>query len=124
MTIEPNGNVSQLPGTNGLVKAMLLVNANGSINLCYNSQLTGFAATTPLCGFNVNHPSTGVFDIQFPFQVNVRFFSVSPAFDNGNTNFSGLPFESGVRPIAPDTVRVQVGTDTANVDVPFYLIVF
>lgn len=70
--IQTDGTISQLPAANGLVKAMLLVNADGTINLCYNSQ-----AAPGTCGITVNHAGGGTYDITFPFQVNVRFFSVT-----------------------------------------------
>lgn len=126
MKINPDGNLSQPLSTNGLVKAMLLVNGDGSINLCYNSQLTGGGATTPSCGFSVVHQSNpAVYDITFPFQVNVRFFSASAAFDNGNTNANGLAAKIGVRPIAGQTIRVQTALQDGDPrDIAFYLIVY
>ncbi|HYX41456.1 MAG TPA: hypothetical protein VE821_07155, partial [Pyrinomonadaceae bacterium] len=118
--IYANGNTGQALNSGGFVKAMLLVNPNGSINLCYNSQLTGAGATTPLCGFSVNHSSTGIYDITFPFQVNSRFFLATVA---DTTNGPGDV--AVVRPFDSQTVRVVTFFATLGFrDDPFYLIVF
>jgi hypothetical protein len=124
--ITINGHATQPIGNGGFVKAMVLVNADGSINLCYNSQLTGSAATTPPCGLSVNTPFGDVYDITFPFQVNVRFLSATTAYECcGNIINSGSPAQIGARPISPQTIRVQVKFEgRVGVSIPFYLIVF
>jgi len=103
---------------------MLLVNADASINLCYNSQLTGSGATTSPCGFSVAHPSTGVYEITFPYQINSRFFSATLAIEpNGGFAADDI----GTRPISSQTIRVrtvQISPSPALVDNTFYLIVY
>jgi hypothetical protein len=121
ITITPSGNTLTIAGTAppGVVKAMLLVNADGTINLCFNSQLSGSDATTPPCGFSVSHPSAGIYDITFPFQVNTRFFSGTVA---ETTVANGML----VRPSAPQVVRAAVFYigNVTYADGPFYLMVF
>ena len=70
------GNVVQDRGSNGLVKAMAFVDGSNTIVRCYNSTLTGSAATTPPCGFQ-NLMASGNRQIDFGFQVDDRFVSVT-----------------------------------------------
>jgi len=129
MTIDPAGPVTQLPTANGLVKAMLLVNADGSINLCYNSQLTGNAATTVPCGFSIGFtdPSNpnpgGGYEITFPFQINTRFFSATVAQDFGNSLANANEIQ--LRPRSPQVLSVFTTRDYFHFQATgFYLIVF
>jgi hypothetical protein len=63
----------------GLVKAMLLVDANGKIVRCFNSILTGSAASTLPCGFKSSLGSSGRYIIiNFGFQVDDRFILTTP----------------------------------------------
>jgi len=107
--IQTDGTISQLPAANGLVKAMLLVNADGSINLCYNSQ-----AAPGTCGVTANYTGVGTYDITFPFQVNVRFFSLTVGDFNGATS-------TGVLTLNQTQVRVGMNDGGPH---RFYLMVF
>jgi hypothetical protein len=49
------------------------LNAPYTITRCFNSYLTGAAATTPPCGFNLTEVQPGLFNIDFGFQMNDRF---------------------------------------------------
>ena len=113
--IVAEGDVVQPLSSNGLVKAMLLVNADGTINLCYNSQLSGSAATTPPCGFSVSRAGQGDYRVTFPFQVNVRFFSATI----GDVSTAG---GAQVAPINATQVRVTTASGTS--DNRFYLLVY
>jgi hypothetical protein len=120
ITITPSGNPLTIAGTAppGVVKAMLLVNADGTINVCYNSQLGGSDATTPPCGFSVirtPQDPQGDYIVSFPFQVNTRFFSATI----GDINSSGGP---AVAPL--NATQVRVVTNGGSRDNRFYLIVF
>jgi hypothetical protein len=71
-----DGNVQQARTAGGWVKAMAVVqglNAPYTITRCFNSYLTGAAATTPPCGFNLTEVQPGLFNIDFGFQMNDRF---------------------------------------------------
>jgi hypothetical protein len=90
------GNAVQDRGSNGLVKAMAFVNPFGSnkFERCYNSQLTGTAATTPPCGFTYIDIS-GEFPfvlIDFGFQVDDRFVSVTPTYSGGENTGANISY--------------------------------
>ncbi len=67
---------------NGLIKAMVYVNANGSIIRCYNGILN---STTGNCGFLPVFVGTGQYNVNFGFRVDDRFISITPTVgDNVN----------------------------------------
>jgi hypothetical protein len=74
-----DSNVQQARAAGGWVKAMVDVAGPGgapySIVLCFNSSLTGAAATTPPCGISLTERSVGVIDLTFNFEVDDRFYS-------------------------------------------------
>jgi hypothetical protein len=70
-----DGHAKQTLAHGGWVKAMLYVEANGTISRCYNSQTSGSAVSTPPCGFIIDHP--GVYFITPPFDIHQRFISVT-----------------------------------------------
>jgi hypothetical protein len=77
-----NGNVSQNRDGGGWVKAMAFVVAATppySILRCFNSALTGAAATTPPCGINFTEDPRGIgyWNFDFGFDVHDRFISAS-----------------------------------------------
>jgi hypothetical protein len=76
-----DSNVGQSRSTGGWVKAMAYIVENPStstyaIARCYNSQVTGAAASTPPCGFTLTHNFAGFTILDFGFQVNDRFINV------------------------------------------------
>jgi hypothetical protein len=77
-----DSNVQQARTAGGWIKAMLEVDANSSINRCFNSTLTGAAATTPPCGIDLEHPETGVYNLNFNFEVDDRFYTTQILFDS------------------------------------------
>lgn len=73
--IQTNGNMTQDVSKYGLPKAMLFVQANGTIVRCYNG-VTG--ATTNGCGFSVSTFHSGnEYLVDFGFDVTARFASVT-----------------------------------------------
>ena len=71
-----DSNVQQARSAGGWVKAMIYVNGYTppyKIVRCFNSTLTGAAATTPPCGFNLEETGQGVFINDFGFQITDRF---------------------------------------------------
>jgi hypothetical protein len=68
------GNTTQDLSSFGMPKAMILVDPNANILRCYNGT-TG--VSTGNCGFSVTKPNTGLYKIDFGFQVNNRFFSLA-----------------------------------------------
>ncbi len=85
MLIDPPGNVNvygnviQPITSNGLVKALIALNPNGTIARCFNAVTNSSAGG---CGFSSARASTGVYSINFGFQVDNRFLSSSAV--NGN----------------------------------------
>ena len=123
------GNVAQALSGNGLVKAMIYVNGDGTIVRCYN----GIAnSSTGNCGFSVvkSNVSDGIYDINFGFQVNNRFLSVTAqqtfTASNGVYIGTGYAFFQD-----PNNNQVEVSTFITNVDFngaradnPFMVIVY
>ena len=76
LAFAATGNVQQDRASGGWVKALLFVNtaqAPYTILRCFNSTLTGTAATTPPCGFDLLEQGPGVFTINFGFELDDRF---------------------------------------------------
>ncbi len=108
-----DGNAAQKRDAGGWVKAMARVSGT-NITRCYNSQTTGTAIYTPPCGIT-STGAIGTYDLDFGFQVNDRFFTITP-------EWSGItgPTDVGVRYFLNDhTVTVTVYPDFA-----FYIIVY
>jgi hypothetical protein len=80
--IVANGNASQSRAGGGWVKAMVFINglsAPYSILRCFNSALSGAAASTPPCGFTLTEISVGEFVVDFGFEVDDRFYATGLA---------------------------------------------
>jgi hypothetical protein len=124
-----NGNAGQARTSGGWVKAMVLYSGfnSGNIAYCFNSTLSGTAATTPPCGFGQRKLGTGDYIIDFGFEVDDRFFSVAPS-------FYSLPFTlctvtnggNGCTSILTGLTanQVEVTSQGAVNDDKFYLIVY
>lgn len=87
MIIDQNGNIDQTRASGGVVKAMLHFspNSGGKILSCFNSTLAGAAATTPPCGFSFDITGGGDYIFDLGFEVDDRFYSVTPTFQTGGT---------------------------------------
>ena len=68
------GNAAQSLSSNGLVKAMMFVEADGTIIRCYNGVTN---SSTGNCGFSISKAASSYL-INFGFQVNNRFAVVTP----------------------------------------------
>jgi hypothetical protein len=100
LTIDSAGNASQQPTAGGLVKAMLYVNGDSApynIVRCFNSTLSGPAATTPPCGITFNEEELGIWGFTFNFEVDNRFASAT------------LDYPSNSSP--PGVIRLGYGVD-------------
>jgi len=80
-----DGNVKQQRASGGWVKAMVYASGfgSGALYYCYNSTLSGAAATTPPCGFTIVKPfpfNNGDYIIDFGFQVEDRLLSLTPSY--------------------------------------------
>jgi hypothetical protein len=77
-----DSNVQQARSASGWVKAMVYVNgyfAPYTILRCFNSALSGAAATTPPCGIDFQELATGIgnWSFDFGFEVDDRFYSAT-----------------------------------------------
>jgi hypothetical protein len=79
-----DSNVQQARTAGGWVKALVLLDQKGILR-CFNSTLSGAAATTPPCNFFFHEWGTGDYTIDFQFQVNDRFVSATAGGANGIT---------------------------------------
>jgi hypothetical protein len=79
VTIDQNGDISQARAAGGTVKAMLHFSpySGGKIISCFNSTLSGAAATTPPCGFLFDITGVGDYIFDFGFEVDDRFYSAT-----------------------------------------------
>jgi hypothetical protein len=124
-----DSNVSQTRDKGGWVKAMAFVDPNVpsgiAVTRCFNSQLGGAAASTPPCGISINHIGQGLNLLDFGFQVNDRFVSITGAAAANplyvTANLSYCTDCSSVNQVETDTFRV----DTAeNSDAAFTIFIF
>jgi hypothetical protein len=136
----PNGdgfwtvnNVYQDRSAGGWVKALVFASGNsGNIVSCFNSTLIGAPATVPPCGFFLDKRGTGDYIIDFGFQVDDRFLSItgmnwintliSPPFLAVCTDYIGVLCN---HTLTPNQVEITtVYSDTTFVDQKFYLVVY
>ena len=101
------GNVTQAASSNGLVKAMIAVNASGEIARCYNG-ITN--SSTGNCNFVITEPlgGVGVFRINFGFPVAGRFVAVTPRYQQSAINNRGANYREF------DSVSIEVFTFSAG----------
>jgi hypothetical protein len=128
LTLGTDGNLSQPRTRNGLVKALLVVNENGTIARCYNSQS---GASSENCGFSIRN-DLGQYLITFPFQVSDRFATATPNIESGrhkvglNLAYGGSvglsTSQIAVLTFYTDTSRGTGATDPTNA--PFTLVVY
>ncbi len=79
VTIDQNGDFAQPRTAGGTVKAMLFYSPfNGTaIVSCFNSTLSGAAATKPPCGFSIIASFVGDYVLDLGFKIDDRFLSVT-----------------------------------------------
>jgi hypothetical protein len=123
-----NGNTGQDRSSGGWVKAMVYYSGlSNGIAYCFNSTLSGAAATTPPCGFTPTRFIAGDYQIDFGFQVDDRFFSVGGAGGVNTicTDTNAAPGCAGTTVNANQAeIILQTSTGGARFDSKFYLIVY
>ncbi|MDM7922297.1 MAG: hypothetical protein QUS14_08340 [Pyrinomonadaceae bacterium] len=118
LVIQDNGNISQGRDKNGLVKALLKVHETGAIIRCYNST-TGVSAGS--CGFAVSRPETGIYDINFGFEIGDRFVVAQGTRESGGCV---VPVAS-INAQGGDFMRIRMScASNLNDDNTFFLVVF
>jgi hypothetical protein len=119
-----NGNTGQARSAGGLVKAMALVDGISTpynIERCFNSALSGGAASTPPCGFVLQQIAAGQFNVDFGFEVDDRFFSVTLYYWTGTNVITTY-----AQPDPADQNQLEVFSWDGSQSVPFdfYLLVY
>ncbi len=101
--LNANGNATQARAMGGLVKAIVYIGAKG-IQRCFNSQLPPSQATSVPCGITYTAGTNGVSDVDFGFQINDRFISISSDYLRG----------AAARAYSTNVVRVTQDPGTCN----------
>lgn len=110
-----DGNTTQTLADGGFVKAMAEIDAAGTIESCYNSQISPASATTVPCGITTSSPSSNVRQVDFGFDMSHRYVSITP--------FSGVM--PSYNPVGDNTVDILFYDHNNNeVQVLFDIIVF
>jgi len=117
--VYANGNAGQTRDKSGFVKAMLYVDpfqpSFAYIQRCYNGITNNSNGD---CGFSVVRDFTGWYSIDFGFQVNDRFYSLTLEFDG----IVGAVSRPGTNQLQ---VRLYQSDDPSNrLDSPFWLIIY
>ena len=121
MTITDTGNITQPRDKGGLVKAMIYVNGDGTIARCFNGMTNSSSGG---CGFSVSRSGAGVYVVNFGFQVNDRFYSLTlgnPIFISGTLAASDLAPTLGTNKLWVSAFDVD---DGGYRDTPFTIIVY
>ena len=127
--VGAEGNTMQRRDRGGWVKAMIYVDATGSITRCFNSFQSDGGASLTGCGFTVGHTAaTGVYTVGFPFAVNDRFYSLAAkaasTTEQPRLNV-GINYEIDVNPnslVVSTYLTSGPGTQTA--DASFVLVIY
>ncbi len=122
-TLRVGQDATQPSTANGLVKAMFYFDpfqpAGSQIVTCFNSQLTGAAASTPPCGFAVTHDGLGHNTFDFGFTVGGRIAQATARGQNGS--FVGVSIFNLVASVLEIISFYNGGNAT---DTPLYVTVF
>jgi len=122
------GNAAQDRDKGGMMKAMLSVSSNGTLERCYNG-ISG--VSTGSCGFTVNRFTDGSYEVNFGFQVSDRFISVTakplpPSIFGGVPNNTGanFSFANSNNTLVYVYTFLSAGNSTDKTDAAFMLIVY
>jgi hypothetical protein len=81
LELDSSGNAFQPLAANGMAKALLVYDpftgGSGSFLQCFNSTLSGAAATTPPCGFSIIQKDAGDYVFDLGFKVVNRFLAAT-----------------------------------------------
>lgn len=91
-----DGNVTQTRDKDGWIKAALRVGKGGGISKCFNSQIAPNSGAIS-CGFTVSYHDTNLYDINFGFEVDDRYWVASDASGGMVTAIALAPNQLQVR---------------------------
>jgi len=128
LRLDSAGNASQPPSAGGMVKAMLSYVGGGNvITFCFNSTLSGAAASKPPCGFTVDETGVGDYIFDLGFQVRGRFFSITPYHDksDGDPDRLSVCNDAGcIHTLTPNQLEVTTFQGGKFFNSIFWLIVY
>ena len=121
--LKVSGSTTQPFAANGLPKAMLRINANGTILRCYNG-ITGNGSGN--CGFTVDHFTTGGYGIDFGFGTDGSFVSLAVEYDRANSEFVAANYSASAffNHLDVYTFSFPNAFPTAPYDRPFTIILY
>jgi hypothetical protein len=127
--IWSDGHAGQELNSGGFLKAALHVTTQTVIDRCYNSQLSGAAATTPPCGFTIVRSCSSGGDfcddlITFPFNIGGRFVATSVAQAGGNVLNRGINVNTTSSNTLTVTLFATGENITSNYAHPFTIVIF
>jgi hypothetical protein len=112
------GSITQSRDKGGLVKAMIYVNGDGTILRCYNGTN---GSSSGNCGFSVAHDLGSAFAVDFNFQVNDRFLTITVE-NAAVSNQAGVNYVFGSQNDQIFVYTFQIGAGLS--DRPFMVIVY
>jgi hypothetical protein len=121
--INMNSNVTQAEAFLGQPKAIVFVNANGTIGRCYNG-ITG--STSGGCGFSVTMPFSSTYTVNFGINVQSRFYSMTSSSVALPGGIAALAGRLGLDPGNPNAITASFWrtNDVALIPSDFTLIVY
>lgn len=126
--MHADGNATQARDKGGFVKAMAYIDpflpAAQYVVRCYNSQQVGNAASSAPCGIQVFRTATGTYTIDFGFNVEDRFISVTSRSVGGGQNglVAGTVYDASGNRVS--VAFSQLGNYQSGADSRFYIIVY
>jgi hypothetical protein len=131
LEIDSAGNELQPRTAGGAAKAMFLYSPynGGGFEHCFNSALSGSAATAPPCGFSIIHNFVGDYVLDLGFRIDDRFLTTQVYWDSG-VNLA-VCMDIGGTCNNPDSlnsnrveVTIQPQSGGPDIDDKFYMIVY
>ena len=119
LELTNTGNLIQPLTNNGLVKALVALNSDGTIARCFNSATN---SSTGGCGFSSSHPGAGAYTVNFGFQVDNRYLAVTAINSSGSGGCSA-PYSS-VNSLSGNSVGVATLCGVFTFDGPMMIIVY
>jgi hypothetical protein len=127
LAVYANGNAGQTRTAAGFAKALLQMNSDGTVARCYNSFLSGNAATTAPCGFTTSNSSAGIYSVDFGFQISDRFLLATGHFRSDSSGAGFTLVSLWVKTANVVEVRTYFAGESAPgklFNSPFYLVVY
>jgi hypothetical protein len=112
-----DNNTGQARDKGGWVKAMVYVEG-GTITRCFNSQRADGGASVPRCGFNSDYFGGGSYNVDFDFQIEDRFISLTPHQSGAAAAVANFRFSN------PNRLVVTISVDADPAQSSFMVIIY